>query len=301
MITEVKLAEVLDVNINNNVIVTRTISDSIERTYDNVRPADINMLKLPLIGEHVFIVKALREESNDDVRRYDWYYLTTYSIQSNINNNLLPGVTTKIPKSNEKFIDTAISALQMFVGDVSVQGRWGNTIRLGSSIDSTENEINSNWNSKQKNTPITIISNNKPSARIESVDSAYSSIWLTSTQNITSFTTNYPLRKSKTIGSQFIGSADRIILKAKDDVVALDSDKAIELNAPTISMGTNQDKEPTLHSTAIIEILGGLIKILQAGTVKGDRMVLSSELITLLTKLYTESENTNILQDKYKG
>ena len=129
MITEVKLAEVLDVNINNNVIVTRTISDSIERTYDNVRPADINMLKLPLIGEHVFIVKALREESNDDVRRYDWYYLTTYSIQSNINNNLLPGVTTKIPKSNEKFIDTAISALQMFVGDVSVQGRWGNTIR----------------------------------------------------------------------------------------------------------------------------------------------------------------------------
>lgn len=301
MITEVKLAEVLDVNINNNVIVTRTISDSIERTYDNVRPADINMLKLPLIGEHVFIVKALREESNDDVRRYDWYYLTTYSIQSNINNNLLPGVTTKIPKANEKFIDTAISALQMFVGDVSVQGRWGNTIRLGSSIDSTENEINSNWNSKQKNTPITIISNNKPSSRIESIDSAYSSIWLTSTQNITSFTTNYPLRKSKTIGSQFIGSADRIIFKAKDDVVALDSDKAIELNAPVISMGTNQEKEPTLHSTAIIEILGGLIKILQAGTVKGDRMVLSSELISLLTKLYTESENTKILQDKYKG
>lgn len=301
MITEVKLAEVLEVNETNNVIVVRTISDNIERTYDNVRPADLNLFKRPLNGEHVFIVKGLREESNEDVRRYDWYYLTTYSIQSNINNNLLPGVTTKITKENESFKDSSISALQVFTGDVIQQGRWGNTIRLGSSTESSQSNITNNWDSDRKNTPIIIISNNRPQTNVESIDSSYSSLWLTSTQNISNFTTNNPLRKSKTTGSSLIGSADKIILKSKDDVVALDSNKAIELNAPVISMGTNQDKEPVLHSTAIIEIIGELIKILSAGTVKGDRLLLSPQLVPLLTKLYTQAENTNILQDKYKG
>ena len=301
MITEVKLAEVLEVNETNNVIVVRTISDNIERTYDNVRPADLNLFKRPLNGEHVFIVKGLREESNGDVRRYDWYYLTTYSIQSNINNNLLPGVTTKITKENESFKDSSISALQVFTGDIIQQGRWGNTIRLGSSTESLQSNITNNWNSDRKNTPIIIISNNKPQTNVESIDDSYSSLWLTSTQNISNFTTNNPLRKSKTIGSSLIGTADKIILKSKDDIVALDSNKAIELNAPVISMGTDQDKEPILRSTAIIEIIGELIKILSAGTIKGDRLLLSPQLVPLLTKLYTQAENTNILQDKYKG
>jgi hypothetical protein len=298
MITEVKLAEVLEVNVTNNTLVVRTISDNIERTYDNVRPADINQIKLALPGEHVFIIKGLREESTEDIRRYDWYYLNPYSLQSNVNNNLLPGVTTKIPKLNSLFTDTNILSLQSFIGDNIYQGRWGNTIRLGSSIDSEERSISSNWSSSDtKNSPIIIISNNKPNTNIESVNDAYSSLWLTSTQTISNFTTNNPLRKSKTIGSSLIASADKIILKSKDDVVALDSNKAIELNAPIISMGVNKDKEGILHSTVIIEILGDLIQILISGTAKGDRLLLSSQLIPLLTKL-SNAENTKILQDK---
>lgn len=309
MITEVKLAEVIDVDSFNSketgdlyTISVRTISDRIDRVYTNVRPVSNNVIHIPIIGEHVIIIKGLRQESTLTNRKYDWYYLSTYSIQSGINNNLLPGVTTKSIKTTEGFTDKSIPALQPYIGDYIMQGRWGNTIRLSSSVpQSSLYRVQPTWTDKNNTTtnPIIIISNNRQSDSklvSESVDSAYSGIWLTSTQNIPFKLFTSP-KKSKRFESQLIGFADRIVLVAKQDSIILDSKSAIELNSPVISTGTKTQKEGILHSTVIIQILTELIAILTAGTAKGDSLLLASRLSTLLQKLNT-AENTNFLQDK---
>jgi len=298
MKTDVKLAEVVDINTDTNVIVVRTISDSIPRTYDSVRPLDLNSLKVPVVGEHVTIIKGLRQESNLSVRRYDWYYVTTYSIQSNINNNLLPGVTA-VANLPVTFNDTQVDSLQLYRGDIAYQGRWGNTIRLGSSVSESTYSFRQNWTSKQRNSPIIIISNNTANTKVESVDSANSCIWLTSDQQVNNFTTNNKIRRTDSFNSQLIGSADRIVLKAKTDVVALDSNVAIEINAPRIEFGINSDKEPTLHSTAILKALNDIIGILKAGTVAGGPLILANKLLAVERTL-EQAANLSIWQDKYK-
>ena len=298
MITEVKLAEVVDINTDTNVIVVRTISDNIPRTYDSVRPIDLNSLKVPVVGEHVTIIKGLRQESNLSVRRYDWYYVTTYSIQSNINNNLLPGVTA-IANLPVTFNDTQIDSLQLYRGDIAYQGRWGNTIRLGSSGSESTYSFRQNWTSKQRNSPIIIISNNTANTKVESVDSANSCIWLTSDQQVSNFTTNNKIQRTDSFNSQLIGSADRIVFKAKTDVVALDSNVAIEINAPRVQFGVTSDKEPTLHSTAILTALNDIIGILKAGTVAGGPLILANKLLAVERTL-EQAANLSIWQDKYK-
>jgi len=308
MITEVKLAEVIDVNAydsNSNeayTVTVRTISDSIDRVYDNVRALSNNITQIPLLGEHVVIVKGLRQESNLQERKYDWYYIGTYSIQSKVNNNLLPGVTTKIIKPNTGFRDTKISTLFPFIGDYMFQGRWGNTIRLGSSIDpQVQYDIIPDWSDSQTNigNPIIILSNRKQNQSkytTESADLDYSSLWLTSTQTV-NLNLNWQLRQTNKFESQFIGTADRIILSAKTDVIVLDSPTAVEINSPVISTGTSKNKEGILHSTIIIQILTELIGILSAGTAKGDVLLLADRLTSVLNKL-NQAENINFLQDQ---
>jgi hypothetical protein len=308
MITEVKLAEVIDVNAydsNSNeayTVTVRTISDSIDRVYDNVRALSNNITQIPLLGEHVVIVKGLRQESNLEERKYDWYYIGTYSIQSKVNNNLLPGVTTKIIKPNTGFRDTKISTLFPFIGDYMFQGRWGNTIRLGSSIDpQVQYDIIPDWSDSQTNigNPIIILSNRKQNQSkytTESADLDYSSLWLTSTQTV-NLNLNWQLRQTNKFESQFIGTADRIILSAKTDVIVLDSPTAVEINSPVISTGTSKNKEGILHSTIIIQILTELIGILSAGTAKGDVLLLADRLTSVLNKL-NQAENINFLQDQ---
>jgi len=299
MKTDVKLAEVVDINTDTNVIVVRTISDSIPRTYDSVRPLDLNSLKVPVVGEHVTIIKGLRQESNLSVRRYDWYYVTTYSIQSNINNNLLPGVTA-VANLPVTFNDTQVDSLQLYRGDIAYQGRWGNTIRLGSSVSESTYSFRQNWTSKQRNSPIIIISNNTANTKVESVDSANSCIWLTSDQQVNNFTTNNKIQRTDSFNSQLIGSADRIILKAKTDVIALDSNVAIEINAPRIEFGVSPtlDKEPTLHSTAIIKALEDIIGILKVGF--GGSLESIDSKISDVEDTLKQAANKSIWQDKYK-
>lgn len=264
------------------------------------KPYNLYNSIIPVKGEHVLLFKGYSPFGTSNEQ---WYYFPVIGMNSNIDNNSLPGLIDKNNSADSAVQQKNISPIQTYPGDHIIQGRWGNTIRLGSTVTSNAYSVAPTWTDITNDpAPVIILSNTKNNRSdkqyvVEDIDSDYSSLWLTSTQTISNFTTNNPLRKSKTIGSSLIASADKIILKSKDDVVALDSNKAIELNAPIISMGVNKDKEGILHSTVIIEILGDLIRILISGTAKGDHLSESSQLIPLLTKL-SNAENTKILQDK---
>ena len=72
--------------------------------------------------------------------------------------------------------------------------------------------------------------------------------------------------ESSFIKSQLIGTADRIILKAKTDLIVLDSQKGLELLAPKVKIGTGP-YEPILQSTATIKLLRKIIEVIQTGFV----------------------------------
>ena len=291
MITEFKLAEVISTNTYSDDasdkfnIVVKSVSDVIPKQYDNVRPASLNDLSIPLPGEHVLIFIGLRQTSNEDEKRYDWFYLTTYALQSSINNNLLPGVTflnsvsgtTEITQEWKNLISQkTIKSLQPYPGDRLIQGRWGNRFRLGSTVKNQDTTFSKQpiWKkgSGEVGDPIIILSNsaisdNTTGFAIENPNSDYSSLYLTSTQEIPGYTIPKFWKQENEYRSHFIGIADRINLNAKTDSVTINAVSNIELNSNTIVFGTrsNTEKEPGIHYTELKFVLDSIVTILSEG------------------------------------
>jgi hypothetical protein len=109
-----------------------------------VRPSNINLKQIPLVGEFVLIYKTFNEYTSKSRRREGWYYVTTIDVHSNINENLLPGITGNLTdteianiKPGKTFKSKAVSPLQPYEGDYLLEGRFGNSIRFGSSINTS--------------------------------------------------------------------------------------------------------------------------------------------------------------------
>lgn len=290
------------------------------------KPANINLKQIPLIGEFVLIYKTFNQESHNDYIRHQWYYLMPISVQSNINNNPLPGISSKLSeeqlanfKLGKTYNQTSISPLQPYEGDILFEGRFGNSIRFGSTviIDSQTNpySISPTWKETTKSdsgSPIIILSNGRKNKAykefvLEDIETDASSLYLTSTQKLSNLKLHNALNQSLDSSnafakSQFIGVADRIILKSKTDVVALDSHKSIELNSPLLSIGTKQDseKEYGLHSTAVKELFDEFFYLLTLGGLKdsnGMPIVVDQSFVTDFYKIRRKLDNVNIRQD----
>ena len=335
MITEFKLAEVISTNNSYDGssaedqalmrIKVRIIEDSSTNDYENVRPSNLNDLSIPMPGEHVLIYKGLREDSNTQKRRYDWYYLTTYALQATINNNLLPGVTYITNNSVGKELSTAwkkqisekiIVPLQPFPGDRIIQGRWGNRFRLGSTIKTQDTTFSKqpSW-SKGKGTdgdPIIILSNTKltndntinvngatvpTSYQVENLNSDYSSLYLTSTQQISGYTVKKSLKQENVYKSQFIGVADRINLNAKTDSVTINAPNNIELNTDKVVFGTSSNKESGIYSTELQLVLDNILNVLYSGFKSADNTLITTA-VDQTSLLEASGKLNNILNPK---
>lgn len=303
--------------------ITVQIVNRVTKEYESYacKPFNMNIKQIPLIGEHVLIFKAYNQETTLTKTGIEWYYFSPYSIQSSINSNLLPGISYNTISEAEaqkikpgvNFEAKSISPLQPYEGDLMIEGRWGNTLRFGSTTKNETGLINSSWHGADSTIgdPIIILSNgqiNKPNKQfvVENIQTDNASIYLTSTQKIKQFKLNNKLKigssESAFSKPQLIGAADRIILTAKTDIVAIDSQKGIELHAPKINIGISDEKEPLLHSTATIELLKKLIQICQIGFVDSNGSV-STPIYNALSdsgRLLSEIANYNIMIDKYK-
>lgn len=323
MITDLRIAEVLSVsdsfseNTNDAFKITvRSIVDVNTKTYDNVRPADIRDLSVPLPGEHVLIFKALQQDSNNSVRRYDWYYLTTYSLQSELNNNLLPGVTyntsnssttQELSESWKQYIkETPVKLLQPYPGDRIIQGRWGNRFRLGSTLKNQDTVISKlpPWKrgSGADGDPIIVLSNTKTSNNTngfitENLNADYSSLYLTSTQELPGYTVVKSLKQENGYQSQFIGVADRINLNAKTDSVTINAPNNIELNTDKVVFGTQSDKESGIYSTELHDVLNNILNVLTSGFKSADNTLITSA-VDQISLLEAGKQLNNILNNK---
>lgn len=288
--------------------------DNVKRLIRNVIPANNNIKQIPILGENVLIFQGHGSKTGFNQtkynREYQWYYLSVYNIQSNINHNITPTITSNFEEDPE-FIKITTPALQPFKGDILIEGRWGNTIRLGNTNKNSNNySIQPNWSGESVTDPIIIISNKKSNNDfvVENTETDISSIYLTSTQRLNTLKLHNILNQSISAESdytksQFIGIADRIILKSKTDVVAIDSNKSIELNSPLLSIGTkqNSEKEYGLHSTAVIELFDQFFYLIALGGLKdsnGMPITIDPSFTDVFYKIREKLTNLKIRQDK---
>lgn len=257
-----------------------------DKTYI-AKPANMNMKQIPLIGEFVLIYKTFNQESTTNRWREAWYYVSSIHIQSSINENMLPGLSNGATqqdidntKPGKTFTKQSISPLQPYEGDFLIEGRFGNSIRFGNSVDT--NNIPTGYYYKTPTwftqnlsaDPIIILSNGRKNLSgkefiVEDIEQDKSSLYLTSTQQLTTFKLSRALTVNNNFeGSQFVGTADRIVLRAKTDIAIIDAKQGIVLNTEdSVRIGSDDADEPISHGTVLFQILSKLISAIQLGTV----------------------------------
>jgi hypothetical protein len=165
-----------------------------------------------------------------------------------------PNQTSPQPQTNFKpgtyFEEKSnIFPLYPYEGDVIIEGRWGNSIRFGSTnqIDNTPLNI---WSTGSINgDPITIIRNgqnpnlegNAQFLITEDINQDLSDIWLTSTQQVpinasSTFYDSYqpqdaPTTPNQYKGKQIIINSGRLLFNTTEDHLMFSSKKSINLNA----------------------------------------------------------------------
>ena len=286
-----------------------------------VKPSNINMKQIPLIGEFVLIYKTFNQQSTPSRWREQWYYITSIDVHSSINENMLPGMSSDLTqtqidaiKPGYTFNQKSISPLQPYEGDFLLEGRWSNSIRFGSSLNYTAGKysVEPGWKSNAIGDPIIIISNgriNKPNKQFvnEDIEQDAASVYLTSTQNIPTLKLgdkNSPNslacflpNESQFASSQFIGTADRVILKAKTDIAVIDSPKAIILNTTgEIKLGNDEAASNMVHGDVLLKVLQKILSQLsspiQCGTMVGT-------FIDQSNRISAQQELQNLLSQKY--
>ncbi len=256
-----------------------------DKTY-LAKPANINLKQIPLVGEFVLVYKTFNEQATTDRWRETWYYVSSIDVQSAINENMLPGLSDGLNDveidnvtPGKTFVRQTISPLQAYEGDYLLEGRNGNSIRFGSTITSdypvSYYSKPPKWYNGNAGDPIIILSNgrkNLPNKEfvVEDVEADASSLYLTTTQDISnlkysrSLTDPYASFK----GSQLIGNADRIILRAKTDTVILDAEEAVILNTPgKVRIGAADASQPLTYGNKLKDILEDIVQVLAQGTI----------------------------------
>ena len=208
-----------------------------DRTLDSygnlpAKPLHSSMKQQPLEGEFVEIIPGPGLGLNDTRGQLDYYYTQPFNLWGASHHNALPDLgdygeyvtntnsdyqqnkatnranntsvssSTAYPLGPDFAEKSNIKALRVFTGDVTIEGRWGNSIRFGST---TPGGIGDNYWSATGSIgdPITIIRNGQGPQldktpwvpTIENVNRDGSSIYLTSGQKIVidDIQNNFPL------------------------------------------------------------------------------------------------------------
>jgi len=230
-----------------------------------------NIKNYPLINEIVAIIKS-PDRSIDMVSNFtSYYYLPPLNIWNNQHHNAYPNPLNnrnnfKLSNSSNKgeFTEKSnIHPILPFAGDSIYEGRFGNSIRLGST---SKGNFNS-WSSSGENgDPILIIRNGQPLnssdeawvPQLEDINNDLSSIWSTSTQKIPikisfsdfSALKNTPVFPQMFNNPQIILSSDRLLLNARKDGVIISGQEFISLNS-TKEIGVNAKQAFSVNSSKV--------------------------------------------------
>ena len=256
-----------------------TYTDFYNRQEIDAIPYDNNIKKIPAIGEHVLLICGLSQENVKDSIYPQWYYASPFSVNSDVNDNKLSEYVNSDSEITGSINLTSkqVSWLQPFSGDLMFEGRFGQSLRFSST---TKQEYSNppKWTGQTDGDPIIILSNGRKfedNYVVENIHEDASSLYLTSTQELDNLKLSADLTVNNNfIGSQFIGVADRIILRAKKDIAVIDSEKGIVLNTPgELKIGDDSADQSLVHGEVLYEIILKLANAIAAGGTANGAMV----------------------------
>jgi hypothetical protein len=288
-------------------------------------PLNPNIKSFPLINEIVYTISLPSTALNENNTEKKMYYINNVGIWNHPHHNAFPSDPnnlTEIQRDDYVFkgqdTDTIedditvrqtngstgiylgktfeerdnIHPLLPFEGDFIQEGRWGNSLRFGSTVKNKNN-----WsNYGQNGDPITIFRNGQGNQTkegwipiVEDVNNDKSSIYLTSTQNVplTGSSTDYtsypsgsaPLGPNQYNGAQILLNSGRLVFNSTNDHILLSSPLSINLNAlesinidtpknfivqsKNMYLGSNKAKEPLMLGEKTITWLSTLITSLE--------------------------------------
>jgi len=277
------------------------------------KPALSNNKKLPLINEIVYLLNLPDTNIDTISSNSEKYYIDVVSLWNHPHHNAYPTTPNSLPPSQQKdYIQTQLGNVRRvtdqsteiflgntfkeranihpilpFEGDVIYEGRWGNSIRIGSTVLNNPN----NWSTTGSDgDPVMIIRNGQGNQSqegwipvVEDINNDESSIYLTSTQkipinvsskNYLSYKTNPPTNPSQFSGKQIILNSGRLVFNSTTDHILLSSNKSINLNAidgvnidtpvttiqsKQVKIGSKNATEPLLLGNKTIDTLNNLI------------------------------------------
>lgn len=239
-------------------------------------PAFPNIKQYPLINELVPIIYLADADVTKDTTSISAYYLPPINVWNSQTHNAIPSTNT-LPESQQKDYQqieagsvrritdqsTEINLGQTFnennvidvhpllpyEGDIIYEGRFGNSIRFGSTVNDAI--LPNNWSAVGDNgSPITIIRNGQGPLgtdswvpTTENINNDKSSIYLSSTQQLpltpaSSIENSYaksikPENVNKYSSNQIILNSGRLVFNAKDDSIILGARKSIHLTSNT--------------------------------------------------------------------
>lgn len=297
------------------------VNNPLESTiYPVAFPLNPSNKNLPLINEIVFLLALPSTNIGTSLASSTRsYYFSIVSLWNHPHHNAYPVDSNNPPPSQQKdyqqtqlgsvrrvtdqsteiFLGTTfkersnIHPLLPFEGDVIQEGRWGNSIRFGSTVKKTPN----NWSAVGNNgDPIIILRNGQSTnATIEGwipitedINTDLASIYATSTQQIplnasstsyTSYKSNAPITPNQYSGNQLILSSGRLVFNSTKDHILLSSKQSVNLNAVTsvnidapetiiqsntIYLGSKDATQPVLLGNTTVQLLNQLITNLNA-------------------------------------
>ena len=243
-------------------------------TTDNfAKPLFPNTSNIPLHNELVYIMALPNSNVQADVNDIAYYYFQPINVWNSTHHNAIPDPihgNTVPPSQTQDYEQTiagsvrrvseggteidlgntfkeklSIRNLQPYAGDVIYQGRWGQSLRFGSTVK--ESSLPNPWSMSGKDgDPITIIKNGQHKEdkepwipQVEDINKDASSVYLTNTQkipievssqNYTSYSTP-PETPNLYIGDQIILNSGRLLFNSKDDSILLSAKTTINLNS----------------------------------------------------------------------
>ena len=258
--------------------------DSIDKPSSNPNPSTDNYATplfpnskiYPLENEIVYIISLPSTKVQNNFNDKIYYYFQPINIWNSVHHNAVPnpidptagsesttqdyertsvGYTRKVEDEGTdiELGDTfqenlEVKNTQPFEGDIIHEGRWGQSIRFGSTVNNSK--IQNPWSKDGNNgDPITIIKNKQRKdeedpwvPQVEDINGDGSSVYLTSTQSLpinvgqnnkkySSYTSEIPTIPEKYNGEQIILNSNRILFNTKNDHLILNSNKTISLNS----------------------------------------------------------------------
>jgi hypothetical protein len=289
------------------------------QSYPTAKPYDPSVRSFPLINEIVFISSFPNTDIGEFTSSKIAYYMSVIGIWNHPHHNAFPQNSNILPPSQQKdYVETELGSVRRvtdksteiflgrtfvergnihpllpFEGDRILEGRWGNSIRFGSTVKNTLND----WSSIGTNgDPITIIRNGQGNQTdegwvptIEDINNDEASIYLASTQKIpleaastsySSYSSNPPIAPNEYSGKQLILNSGRLVLNTTEDHLLLSSKQSVNINAIT---SFNVDTPQSVIQSSKV-LLGGVNAV--EPVLKGDTTInLLNELVDQLTRL----------------